>query len=74
MNKRVKKLMVLGAVSAMVLGTVGNGALPINSTQAATSEVKKVDNKSTNNILTPSNHTLLMIDHQPQIAFATKWG
>ncbi|WP_205753865.1 isochorismatase family protein, partial [Gottfriedia acidiceleris] len=27
---------------------------------------------STDALLTPTNHTLLMVDHQPQMAFATK--
>jgi nicotinamidase-related amidase len=72
MNSVMKKLTAVGMALTVALGAIGAVAVTNSSiTQASTSEVKKVENKSTNDILTPSNHTLLMIDHQPQMAFAT---
>jgi hypothetical protein len=71
MNSVMKKLIATGMALTVALGAIGTVAVTNSSfTQAAPSEVK-VENKSTDDILTPSNHALLMIDHQPQMAFAT---
>src|SRR4051794_16637073 len=73
MKKIFKKLTIVGMALTMALGvgTVTYNSLNLNAEAA---EKVKADKQSTttSDILTPSNHTLLMIDHQPQMAFATK--
>ena len=70
MKKIFKRLTIVGMALTMALGV---GAVTYNSLNLNV-EAAKADTKSTttSDILTPSNHTLLMIDHQPQMAFATK--
>lgn len=75
MKSLFKKLTVLGLATTVALGAAGTVAVTNSSNiKAATGEVQSNSEvaKSTSDILTPSNHTLLMIDHQPQMAFATK--
>jgi nicotinamidase-related amidase len=73
MKKLFKKLTVAGIALSMALGVIGTTSLTnITSTQAAGNGKEKVEAKTTSDILTASNHTLLMIDHQPQMAFAAK--
>ncbi len=71
MKKVFRKLTVVGTALTMALGV---GAVTHNSLnlKAEASQEVKVNTSTTSDILTPSNHTLLMIDHQPQMAFATK--
>ena len=71
MNKIFKRLTIVGMALTMALGV---GAVTYNSLNLKAEASKKGNTKSTtrSDILTPSNHTLLMIDHQPQMAFATK--
>ena len=71
MNKVYKKLTIAGMALTMALGV---GAVTSNSLnlKAEAAQESKINTKTTDDILTPSNHTLLMIDHQPQMAFATK--
>lgn len=71
MNKVYKKLTIAGMALSMALGAGAVTSNSLNLTAEAAQEVK-VNTKTSDDILTPSNHTLLMIDHQPQMAFATK--
>ncbi|MBV7509087.1 hydrolase [Bacillus sp. sid0103] len=60
---------------SVAVGAVGAVELTHSSvTKASTNENQpiKVDDQSTSKLLTPTNHMLLMIDHQPQMAFGTK--
>jgi nicotinamidase-related amidase len=73
MKKISKKLTMVGMALTMALGVgaVTHNSLTLNA--EAAQEVKaNTKSTTTADILTPSNHTLLMIDHQPQMAFATK--
>ena len=71
MKKVFRKLTVVGTALTMALGV---GAVTHNSLnlKAEAAQEVKANTSTTSDILTPSNHTLLMIDHQPQMAFATK--
>ena len=71
MKKVFRKLIVAGMALTMALGV---GAVTHNSLnlKAEAAQEVKANTSTTSDILTPSNHTLLMIDHQPQMAFATK--
>lgn len=73
MKKIFKKLTMVGMALTMALGVgaVTHNSLNLNA-EAAEQANGNTKLKTTSDILTPSNHTLLMIDHQPQMAFATK--
>ena len=54
----------------MKLSTILKAALPLVLALAALSPAHAA--KPSDKLLTPSNHTLILIDHQPQMAFATR--
>src|SRR3954470_3237214 len=45
---------------------------PLNADPRGTHNMSKATPAAGRGLLTPDNHTLIMIDHQPQMAFATK--
>jgi nicotinamidase-related amidase len=77
MNGKFKKVTLAGAALTMALGLIGatsfSNSINSEASTSVTQNVKaKTNTQTTSDILTPENHTLLMIDHQPQMAFATK--
>lgn len=73
MKNMFKKVTVFGIALSLALGAIGVTSLNnVITPEAASNTAQTAKAITTSDILTPENHTLLMIDHQPQMAFATK--
>ncbi len=68
-----KKITAYGLALSMALGLVGAASFSNDGTsKVSANEKAPVKATTTSDILTPDNHSLMLIDHQPQMAFATK--